>query len=189
MKIKNVLCIVFVGLGFMSNEQGASIVYDPTNGATMSSVLTTMKELKETSDSWKANAEFLEKVVNQGKEVKRLVALLDNLVCSTDELTLYIQIDKSFELCENRLELDMTLGKIDGISDKIKLIATGAIVLSQYETITSLKSLNDELESAVRQTASMNQYLRKRFMDRMRSEHEADNGENGFLLTTFNVAE
>lgn len=186
---KGLVFIVFVVIAFTGHEQaGASIVYDPTNGTTMASMLTTLEELKETTESWKSNAEFLKKVVDQGKEVKRLVSLLDGLVCSTDELEIYLEIDQSFQLCENKLELDMCLGKIDGVSEKLKLIATGAIVLSQYETIHSLKELNDELEEAIRSTSSMNHFLRERFMKRMKEEYEAENAlDNTGFGTNFNV--
>lgn len=186
---KGIVLVSMLSISFMGQLQaGASIVYDPTNGSTMASMLTTLGELKETTESWKANAEFLSKVVDQGKEVKRLVALLESLVCSTDELEIYLEVDNSFQLCENKLELDMCLGKIEGVSDKLRMIASGAIVLSQYETIHSLKELNDELEDAVRQTSDMNSFLRGRFMNRMKEEHESEHAlENTGFGTTFNV--
>lgn len=179
---------MFIGIGSVSREQGAAIVYDPTNGLTMSNVLSTIKDLKETSDSWRANAEFLENIMNEGKEVKRLVAMLENLVCATDELDIYLRVDKSFELCQNKLELDITLGKIEGVNERIKLIATGAIALSQYETIESLKDLNDQLEDAIRQTNQLNSYMRRRVINMMREDYEAEHFyENSAMGTQFNV--
>lgn len=164
--------ILFVMLFSWTNTQSpASIVYDPTNGATLSNVFTVIKDLKETSDSWRANAEFLDKVVNQGKEVKRLVALLESIICATDETAILIRVDHTFELCEKKLELDITLGKIEGVSERLKLIVTGSVLLSQFETIQSLKDLNDELEDAIRQTNTLNEYMRYRLDRRLEAEY------------------
>lgn len=184
-----VLVYFFTMLSFTSMEQaGASIVYDPSNGATLASMLSTVEDLKETTESWKANADFLKKIVNEGKEVKRLVSLLESLVCSTDQLEIYIAADKTMTLCDNKIQLDLALGKIDGISGKIKMIASGAIVLSQYETIQSLKDLNDELEEAIMQTSSLNSMMRARLWKKMVKDYESETAyENTGMGTVFNV--
>lgn len=138
----------------------ASIVYDPTNAAQIGSVLETIKELKSLQEEWKSNQEFLNKVVQEGKEVKRLISLLESLVCATDEFDIYIGVVGDLTLCNRKLEIDITLGKLEGISEKIKSLVTGAYVLSQFETIASLKDLNDELEEGIHQINRINTDLR-----------------------------
>jgi len=153
----------FVLMGFWSNEQGASLVYDPTNGAQIASLLKTMNDLKDSSEEWKANASFLKKIMDDGQEVKRLFSMLEAMVCATDELQVYIGIEGNAMLCERKLEIDMTLLKIEGISEKVNMIAVGGMVLSQYETVKSLTDLNDSLEEAITKVNNLNQTMRSGF--------------------------
>lgn len=181
------LMIFLCCISFSSNEQ-ASIVYDPTNGAQIANVLSTMKELKDINEQWKASAEFLQKVMHEGKEVKRLISLLEGIVCSTNELSLYLGVRTNQLACGKKIEMDIALAKIDGVSGKIKMIATGAIVLSQYETISSLKDLNDELEEAARTTSSLNAFLRSEFLRDMEDEYDSKNGyKNVSILKKMNI--
>lgn len=151
-------CLLIVNRS--SSQAGASIVYDPTNGVSLSNMLATLDELKEKQEEWKSSQEFLDKVVSEGKEVKRLVSLLESLVCATDEFEIYIGVVGNLTLCNRKLNIDITLSKIEGISSKVKNIATGAYVLSQFETIESLKQLNDELEEGIRQMNDLNTNLK-----------------------------
>lgn len=181
------ITILICCISFSSSEQ-ASIVYDPTNGAQLANVLTTMQQLKKVNEQWKASAAFLNKVMKEGKEVKRLIALLDGMLCATDEMSMYLGMSSSQLICEKKIQMDIALGKIDGVSSRIKMIATGAIVLSQYETITSLKELNDQLQEAVQATTSLNAYLRRSFQQHIQQQ---DDEENGYLnvsqLTRANI--
>lgn len=172
-----------------SQEQApASIVYDPTNGAQLASVLTTIKDLKESSEEWKASAEFLNKVATQGTEVKRLLAMLEGMICATDELELYAGWDQSLSICENKLEFDITLMKIEGVSEKLNWITTGTVLLSQYETIQSLKDLNNQLEDAIRKVNKMNSYMRGNLMRHLNKLVEQNNYPEEFSpLTQMNL--
>ncbi len=188
--IEKIFLVIFlVCVSFRSNEQvGASIVYDPTNGAQIASVLQTMKQLKDVNEQWKASSEFLNKIMKEGKEVKRLISLLEGIVCSTNELSLYLGVRSSQLACSKKIQMDIALAKIDGVSGKIQMIATGAIVLSQYETISSLKDLNDELEEAAQSTASLNAFLRSDFLNSQSDEYDANHGyEHVSLLTKMNL--
>lgn len=171
-----------------SNEQGAAIVYDPTNGAQLAGVLETIKGLKESTDEWKASSEFLQKIANEGSEVKRLIALLEDMVCATDKLELFAAVDESLALCENKLEFDLTLMKIEGVSEKLNWITTGTILLTQFETIKSLKDLNDQLEDAIRQVNMLNRYMRGNLIRKAKFNWLKDNAyKDHAVLTQFNL--
>jgi hypothetical protein len=188
--LEKIYLIAFICLvSFSSQEQGgASIVYDPTNGAQLASVLTTMKDLKKLNEEWKSSAEFLNKIVKQGKEVKRLISLLEGIVCATDEMSLYVGLTSELSICENKIKMDMSLAKIEGVSENLKWIVSGTIVLSQYESITSLKSLNDELEEAIESTISLNAFLRRAFEKSIENEYDSQEGyKNVSLLTPMNI--
>jgi hypothetical protein len=182
------LLMCFMVVFKSSNSQGASIVYDPTNGAQIASMLSSIKELKEGADEWKANSEFIDKLVSQGPEVKRLLMMLEGIFCATEELELLLQLSGGLEGCGEKLELDITLMNVEGISGKLKWIATGGILMTQYETMQSLKDLNDQLEKSVRYVNNMNRFLRDRVMNKLLKEYDAEHGgENMSFLTPMNL--
>lgn len=183
------LTLFIVLMASNSKEQApASIVYDPTNGAHLASVLETIKGLKQSTEEWKANAEFLNKIATEGAEVKRLVAMLEGMICATDELELYAGLSGNLALCENKLEFDITLMKIEGVSEKLNWITTGSILLTQYETIQSLKDLNDQLEDAIRQVNNLNRFMRGNLLRTLIGEWERENAASGFSsLTEMNI--
>ena len=60
-----ILCLLITGNQFILNAQaGASIVYDPKNGASLASMLATIKEMKDVQEEWKASNEFLGKIAS-----------------------------------------------------------------------------------------------------------------------------
>jgi|GEM_PF-3182116 len=180
------LTVFIVLMSFKSIEQ--SIVYDPTNGAQIASMLGTIKELKESADSWKANADFINNVMNSGSEVKRLITMLEGMICATDELQLYMGMAGGLELCENKLELDITFMKIEGVSEKLNWIATGGILMTQYETVQSLKDLNDQLEEAIRKVNSLNKYMRGNVLQQLLREYDRKHPEENYsMLTQMNL--
>ena len=157
---KVLLVSLFVTIIHASRSQATSIVYDPTNAAQIGSVLSSIDEIKQLQETWKANTEFLNKVVEQGAEVKRLVSLLESLVCATDDFKIYINVVGDLTLCERKLNIDLTMGKLDAVNGNMKSILTGAYALTQFETIESLKDLNDQLEEAIAEINSLNTDLR-----------------------------
>jgi len=185
---KYLMMFYAVMLSFCSMEQAGAVVWDPTNGANISQMLTVISKLNKTTESALANAQFLQNAIKAGPEVKRLLGLLDAMVCATDEMSIFIGVAGEMQLCENKINLNITLAKIDNVSSRLELIASGAMVLSQYEAINSLKTLNDELESAVSAVNSINAFTREIAKRRIRYDYETQNAyDNTAFGTTFNV--
>src|SRR6218665_271693 len=170
------LAVVIAGKPYVSAQSPASIVYDPTNGLSLSNMLATLKDLKQVQDDWKASQPFLNKIVNEGKEVKRLIALSESLVCAMDEFEIYICVVGDLTLCNRKLKIDITLSKIDGISGKLKSIVGGAYVLSQIDAINSLKDLNDEMESAINELNELNTKLKVDVLNSLRASSGSSSG-------------
>lgn len=179
------MCFVFLYKG--SNSQ-AAIVYDPTNGAQIASMLSTIKSLKEGADEWKASTDFIDKIMTQGPEVKRLIAMLEGIFCATEEMELLLQLNGGIEACGEKLEVDITLMNIEGVSSKLKWIATGGVMLTQYETVQTLKDLNDQLERSVRYVNRMNNFLRGNVLNNLLREYDRlYGGRNMSSLTQMNL--
>ncbi|MFT6441356.1 MAG: hypothetical protein ACJASM_000893 [Salibacteraceae bacterium] len=173
---KAFLIFAFMFMAWGSKEQGSPIVYDPTNGVQLIKILDTMKKVRELNEEWKATSDFIKKVVDEGKQVKRLYSLLGSMVCATDDLTLALSIEGAVKFCEEELELEITLGNLDVISSEMKMLLQGGLVLTQFETIQSLKDLNDQLEETIRETNSLNAFFRAKFMNDVESEYDAKYG-------------
>lgn len=166
-----VMIVLLIGVPVVNvkAQAPASIVYDPSNGITLGSILTTIKDVKEVQEEWKANSEFLKKIANEATEVKRLIALSESLVCAMDEFEIYIGVVGDLTLCNRKLKMDITLSKIDGVSGKLKSLVGGAYVLSQIETINSLKDLNDEMEDAINELNGINTELKVDVVNTLRA--------------------
>lgn len=173
-----VMFMLLLRVNNIGSQVGASIVYDPTNGAQIANVVTTLDKLKKAQEEWKSNTEFLNKIKTQGMEVKRLISLLESLVCATDEFDLYIGVVGNMTLCNRKLKIDITMGKLDGISGTLKTILSGAVVLSQFETIESLKSLNDQLEDGINGINELNTDLRMDVVSSLNALGSKSSGSN-----------
>lgn len=151
MNIKIVVLSFFMLMSYGSHEiMGVGdITYDPTNHAELIGLGKIVADLKEDAEEWKTNVEFLTKVKTNYTEVQRLYKTLDGLICSTEKLALYGDLSVQLGTCEKKLEIQIAFDKIEASSKGVKLVMTGAALLSQYETIESLKDLNDQLEGAV----------------------------------------
>jgi|SRR5690554_434285 len=176
--MKKIYVMVFcLLLGKGSIEQGgASIVYDPTNGVQIASMLSTLGELKEVNEQWRATAEFLQKIKSGTEQTKRFIKLMDGMLCLTDQTDIYLKLAKGAMVCGKKLELDLSFGKIADVSSRYKLLIQGSMVLTQYETIKTLEDLNNELESAMRSTADMNKWLGEQFRQSMLNKYDKEAG-------------
>lgn len=177
----SLIMITCFTLWFTTSSQ--DIVYDPTNASNILSLGETMGELKKLKEDIMNSAEFLNKVLANTHEVKRLLSILNTMVCSTDEFNLFLGFIGDINACNERLNIDITLTKLDGISGKVTSLLSGAIAMTQYESIKSLKDLNDELENGIRQLAAINTSLKYDVFKKLKEDHTKKEGYKSFSFT------
>lgn len=176
-------------MSFPSYEIFGDVVFDPTNAVTFSNMLKTLKETKKQTESLKKSAVFINKVIKGSKEVKKLFAILDAMFCQMDEMEMYAELNGGMNFpCGKKLEIDMTLMKIDGISEKLAWIQGANVVATQYETIKSLSDLNETLEDAVREVNVINSGIRGNLIAKIRnSARRYGHGQSTYQSVNMNL--
>lgn len=163
---------------------GASVVYDPTNATNLLNLKQTMDDLKKMREDLLSNTQFINNVLSNSNELKRLMRTLDNMACTTNKFNIYMGMVGDLKFCNQKLNVDMTLTKLDGVSGKVKSILAGAYAMSQYESIKSLKDLNNELEAGIREMNSINSSLRLDINRILRKNYVKKNGGKDMTFNT-----
>lgn len=176
----SMILVTCFSLWFVSSSQAPSVVYDPANASNIISLGKTMKSLKDLKEKVMTSSAFINNVLSKSNELKRLLSLLDNMVCATSHFNIYMGIVGDITACNKKLNIDITLSKLDGISGKAKSIMSGVYTMSQYESIKSLKDLNDELENSIRELSSINSNLRYDVLTKLRKKKLLKDGYKEF---------
>lgn len=166
-----------------SSQSPASVVYDPTNASNIMNLGKTMDKLKEMKENIMNNTQFINNVLSNSNELKRLMSILDNMVCATDHFDIYMGLIGDITVCNKKLKIDMTLSRLDGISGKTKSIMSGVYSMTQYESVQSLKDLNDELEQSIKELNKINTQLRIDVLKKLKAKNLKENGHEKFSFT------
>jgi len=149
-----------------SQAPAPTIVHDPKASSNALSMLTVFKNVQKTvqdtkahADSLMTNAQFLQDIRETGIEVKRLYFLLESIVCATDAFDLHIDFVRDIVACNQRLNIDVTISRLDGIPKQIEYLLSGVLKMTKYESKTKLKEINDDLEKTANELNVINDDL------------------------------
>lgn len=120
---------------------------------------TTMDEIKSTSKELKEAQEAVSFIQNL-KSVQRTIKVLDNIVCNSKLLQMYLGFSTLYNSCMGKIDVQLTLVDLQSSMDLINLVITSGLTMSQGERIQSWNDALDRLEEAQRRIMRLNYSFR-----------------------------
>ena len=118
-----------------------------------------MEQMKDISEKAKKVAESA-KFIQDMKNVQRTIKLLDQLICNSKKLEIYLGFTSLYNSCLGNINVQLSLVNLQGSFDMINLILSSDVFMNPGDRVKNWNDALDRLEKAQKEIAALNTKIR-----------------------------
>ena len=132
-------------------------------------IMDQMKEISEKAKKAAESAKFIEDM----KNVQRTVKLLDQLICNSKKLEIYLGFTSLYNSCLGNINVQLSLVNLQGSFDFINLVLSSDVFMNPGDRVKNWNDALDRLEKAQREIAALNTKIRNALQQDIVVRHQS----------------